>query len=275
MSPFILSSGACLLIQKYVEHVWSRYTTASLLYLPFRNPEVAEKVAVILITRGADVNAQDSHYLKRTALHEAALTDCVNLLELLILKGGKLDTLDRQLSSPLGCAIRMGHMETVKLLLAKGAPADPNHHLFNQQLILAIMNDQLTMVKFFLEEYRANCDKLNLAEAKSLEMVRYLHSKGVSLDSRGFGKRALLHITDDLNILEYAITNGADLEIKTSNGNTPLMSAASAGRYEVAKLLLKHGAKVQPVNAFDPKTAPLPVAAENANGLPIVKLLRH
>ena len=54
-----------------------------------------------------------------------------------------------------------------------------------------------------------------------------------------------------LFIAEYLIDNGADLEVRDSSGNTPLLFAAYEGRYKVAKLLLEKGADIQAKNEMN------------------------
>ena len=76
----------------------------------------------LLLSKGGDVNARDDHAM--TALHVAALRGNKPLVTLLIAKGAKLDTRDNTGQTPLHMAAMTGRCDIIRLLLERGADAD-------------------------------------------------------------------------------------------------------------------------------------------------------
>ena len=62
--------------------------------------------------------------LKETALHKAAGGGCINIVHLLLEKGGSIDAINKNDCTPLHLAVREGHTSIAKLLLKKGAPTE-------------------------------------------------------------------------------------------------------------------------------------------------------
>lgn len=91
---------------------------------------------------------------------------------------------------------------------------------------------------FFVEEVRKN----------RIEEVRTLLSQGVDVNSRDvFGDNSGLHWAASLGLAEMArllIDNGADLDIRNHDRNTPLHWAAAEGQKELVVILIAHGADV-------------------------------
>ena len=76
-----------------------------------------------LLSHGADPNIAGGNH-KRTALHEAAFNQMVDVMELLIFHGAEVNAKDDQLRTPLHFAARNVQPEAVKLLMKHGA--DPH-----------------------------------------------------------------------------------------------------------------------------------------------------
>ena len=85
-----------------------------------------------------------------------------------------------------------------------------------------------------------------------IDEVRAFISKGVDVNSRDvFGDNAGLHWAASLGLAEMArllIDNGADLNIRNEEGNTPLHWAAGEGQKELVVILIVHGADVNAHN---------------------------
>lgn len=75
-----------------------------------------------LLTAGRDVNYMSHN--NETALYVASKTSCVEIVELLLLRGADVDGSDDRMVTPLMIAVFYGHKETVACLLKHGA--DPN-----------------------------------------------------------------------------------------------------------------------------------------------------
>ncbi len=91
---------------------------------------------------------------------------------------------------------------------------------------------------FFVEEVRKN----------RIDEVRTLISQGADVNSRDvFGDNSGLHWAASLGLAEMArllIDNGADLDIRNHDRNTPLHWAAGEGQKELVVILIAHGAHV-------------------------------
>ena len=91
---------------------------------------------------------------------------------------------------------------------------------------------------FFVEEVRKN----------RIDEVRTLILQGVDVNSRDvFGDNSGLHWAASLGLAEMArllIDNGADLDIRNHDRNTPLHWAAVEGQKELVVILIAHGADV-------------------------------
>ncbi len=82
-----------------------------------KNPEINR----LLFRRGMDANRRD--WLGVTPMHTIAGKGRLDLAELFIEHGGRLDLRDEELcSTPLGWAAKFGHLEMVQYLLERGAP---------------------------------------------------------------------------------------------------------------------------------------------------------
>ncbi len=73
-------------------------------------------------------------------------------------------------------------------------------------------------------------------------------------------------------IVEYLITNGADVNLKTKHGYTPLLRAAEKGNVSIVEYLLSKGAAIDETNGFECTTA-LHAACIDFFGLNVVKVL--
>lgn len=77
------------------------------------------EVAALLLSKGADVNAQGGEY--GSALQAASARRYKEILELLLSKGADINAQGGDYGSALQAASRWGYKKTVKLLLSKGA----------------------------------------------------------------------------------------------------------------------------------------------------------
>ena len=106
----------------------------------------------------------------------------------------------------------------------------------------AICGSRAGDLDFFVEAVRKD----------RIDEVRALISKGVDVNARdAFGDNAGLHWAASLGQAEMArllIDNGADLNIRNNEGDTPLHWAAKEGQKELVVILIIHGADVNALN---------------------------
>ena len=133
------------------------------------------------------------------------------------------------------------------------------HNVVIDLMTHAVRNGDMESIKIIAEseEYKNNKDKL-------AELIR-------SKDR--YGKTSLHYIaftTEGLNIAEFLLENGADINIQGIRGYTPLNQAAFFGDIDLAKFFLEQGADSNTRNRFG--NTPLHFAVRGKH-LKIVKIL--
>ncbi|WP_246846809.1 ankyrin repeat domain-containing protein [Leptospira barantonii] len=154
--------------------------------------------------------------------------------------------------SPLGYAIEKGNIEIVQLLLEKGADAnsefDREPMLIHAQRVGGIpdLDIHLKIIRLLVEKGKANLEISSSSGGNN----RPLH-EAVSL----FGSE------HKYEYAKYFIENGADVNAKNDDGQTPLhlVTYFAEDKKEIMKLLLKHGAKINSKN--NQGQTPLHIAA--------------
>ncbi|KAI8903760.1 ankyrin repeat-containing domain protein [Gorgonomyces haynaldii] len=162
------------------------------------------------------------------ALSTAARWNRVNDCKILLDNGARIDGNQPKNCSPLALACRYNSVEFVKFLLARGA-------------------------SLFIGNERATSPLLQAVSGGSLECCRLLIQHDPSIVAWGCrsGTKNVLHRAaeqSDPSFCKILIDTGADVDVRDSDGKTPLMYAAWRGKYaEVCRYLLDMGADVQAV----------------------------
>ena len=183
-----------------------------------------EKVAELLISKGADVNTVDES--GSTPLHSAVSGGNRAVAELLIAAGAAINVKGRRDRTPLHNAVMAGHSGMVQLLIANGADANSKNDNGETPLHLA-----------FLRGHK--------------DMAVFLISKGADVNVKDQNGRTLLHRAAERGhdeLAEILITNGADVNAQDNFGEIPLHFAAVKDHKDIAELLLTNGASVDAKN---------------------------
>jgi len=231
------------------------------------------KAALEQIRAGADVNAAQPDGTR--PVHWEVYHVDYELLDTLIAKKAKVDITNEFGSSPLAEAVKLADARMVKALLDAGAgPESPNLD-GETALMVAIKTGELPIVEMLIkagakvnvvEKFHDQTPLMYAAAAgrNAPEMVKLLLAKDANVKPRALFSDWSSQITSEpraqyrpvggLTALLYAsragcygyvealIGAGADVNVPTPEGVTPLMLAIDNDHNEVAKLLLDHGA---------------------------------
>ncbi|WP_264705551.1 ankyrin repeat domain-containing protein [Wolbachia endosymbiont (group A) of Gymnosoma rotundatum] len=235
-----------------------------------------------LIDIGADINAKSR--LCSTSLHFAADSGELDIVKCLVFKGANVNAKNIDCRTPLHFAADNGNLSVIKYLIRKGADINAEDEYANIPLYFAIRNRKLEIVKYLVDKTdinnKYNDTLLHLAVCSGeLDVAKYLVSRGVDINAKSkflplhlsslrgldivgyFFKKAAsaeggyyetpLHYAvfhGNLEITEYLIEKGADVNARNRNSNTPLHLAIMKGKIDVVKVLLKHNADVNAKN---------------------------
>ncbi|XP_067434014.1 transient receptor potential cation channel subfamily A member 1b [Thunnus thynnus] len=191
-----------------------------------------------LIKHGAHLCQQNKlgHY----AVHAAAFAGAKTAMEVILKAGEELghsaeahiNYLDKSMSSPLHLAVRGGNIEAIRLCIATGAKVDQQQNDRSTPLHLACTQGATEVVKLMLSSYDRVEDIINLTDGACQTPLH----------------RAT--IFDHMELAEYLISLGADLNSIDCKGNSPLLLATSCGAWSTVALLLSKGANVNVKDGF-------------------------
>jgi len=231
------------------------------------------KAALEKIRAGANVNEAQPDGTR--PIHWAVFKVDYELLDALITKKAKTDVTNEFGATPLAEAVKVTDVRMVKTLLDAGAGVEGANLDGETALMLAIKTGELPIVQMLINaganvntvEKEHNQTPLMYAAAAKKnagEIVKLLLSKGADVKPRSLsydwpshiseeprvqyhpfgGLTALLYAARDgcLDCVEALIAKGADVNVPTPEGVTPLMIALDNDNNDIAKLLLDHGA---------------------------------
>jgi ankyrin repeat protein len=224
-------------------------------------------------TDGADVNAAQPDGTR--PIHWAVYKVDYELIEALIAKKAKVDVTNEFGAAPLAEAVKLADARIVKMLLDAGAGVEAPNQDGQTALMLAIKTGELPIVEMLVkaganvnvvEEFQNQTPLMWAATApkNAAEMTRLLLSKGANVKPRAMytdwpnqlssEPRGQYRPVGGLTALLYASRNGcydcavaligagADVNVPTPEGVTPLMVALDNDNNDIANLLLDRGA---------------------------------
>jgi ankyrin repeat protein len=206
-------------------------------------------------------------------MHFAAAGGQKEILAILVKKGVNICPKIDEAGTPLHWAAENGQYEVVKYLLSKGAEVDAMRETnFCTPLELAVRNGHKDVAKLLLSEHAIPDSHTNEGETPleiavkraDLPMCSLLIRYGANAKYRRLYGWTLLHEAPNAQIAALLINNGADVNAEAGKPDcyTPLSSASSSGRVDVANLLITRGAKVDRICAG---STPLILAAYDGN----------
>ena len=204
------------------------------------------EVCEVLLEKGK-ANIEETTPNGNTALMLAVCEGCVSSVGLLLLKGARVDTINKNGFTPLLLAAFYGHTEVCKLLIEKGseereevfAAAKGDARKVSQggrvdarergftPLLVAANNGHTDVCELLLEKGKANIEEIDADGNTALILAA----------SEGDGSTVAGHPST----VALLLSKGARVDTRAKDGFTPLLAAAQFGHTEVCKLLLKMG----------------------------------
>ncbi|XP_031416703.1 poly [ADP-ribose] polymerase tankyrase-2 isoform X2 [Clupea harengus] len=194
------------------------------------------RVAVVeyLLQHGADVHAKDKGGL--VPLHNACSYGHYQVAELLVIHGAVVNVADLWKFTPLHEAAAKGKYEICKLLLQHGA--DPTKKNRDGNAALDLVKDGDTDIQDLM---RGDAALLDAAKKGCLARVKKLCSPANVNCRDTQGRHSTpLHLAagyNNLEVAEYLLEHGADVNSQDKGGLIPLHNAASYGADDVRALL--------------------------------------
>ncbi len=156
-----------------------------------------------------------------------------------------------------------GHVETVRLLLKRGANVNIKHEVGGTALTGAVATGHLEVVKTLLDAgadlnviisdqhagpYTVLMLAMNLKNKHWLEIIDALIAAGAKINpTNGFQLSPLWYAIsrEDTTIVEALVKRGANVNLRDAEtGSTPLMEAAKYSSFQVVQALIDAGADV-------------------------------
>lgn len=228
----------------------------------------------------------------QTALHVAAASGRVEVVQVLTKAGCSPDLQDGQGCTPLHACVVKNSRDTVDALATAGADINKANAEGNTPLHLAsAAPHRLAAVGALLAAGAETTPRNNedtsaldlAAKAGHVDLIRALIGAGACVnDKDGDGRTALMLAVkaNSASAVDELLSAGADVEAHLNAESwTSLHAAAEDSHAGVVRVLLKHGANVHAKDAENDNDSPLHVAVRQAGmegALEIVKaLLRH
>ncbi|BFY98557.1 hypothetical protein BsWGS_01597 [Bradybaena similaris] len=201
------------------------------------------RVSVVeyLLEHGADVHAKDKGGL--VPLHNACSYGHYEVTELLIKHGACVNVADLWKFTPLHEAASKGKFEICKILLKHGA--DPNKKNRDGHTPLDLVKEGDQDVADLLRGDAALLEaakKGNLARVQKLATDENINCR----DTQGRNSTPL-HLAagyNNVEVAEFLLENGADVNAQDKGGLIPLHNASSYGHVDIAALLIKYNTYV-------------------------------
>ncbi len=188
------------------------------------------KTAQTLIESGASINYVGLFNYKNRSMLQIAVENHDKEMVLFLINRGANVNLNNKDKSVLQIAVENNSKEIVSLLLEKGANVN---YVYDGKVALDFTRDDeiIAILKNHGAKTKAEIDE---AARESAEQAKKQYMMNEDL---------LTAIQKhDRDRVESLISQGADVNYATSQGNTPLTFAVSGNDLEIIKLLLKNGA---------------------------------
>ncbi|XP_070579659.1 transient receptor potential cation channel subfamily A member 1-like [Ptychodera flava] len=219
-----------------------------------------------LLNRNVGVNEKLPGY-KMTALHLAARSNFTNIIRRLIKHGADVNARDDKGQVPLHLCTKEGHFEATKLFLYVGADVNARDKDHMTPLHYVASRGNASMCDLLLcygadltaKEINDITPVMFAAICGSMPTMKLLIDTGRSLnlscemfmadeDDEGSTTFLLAVARSHIEIAEYCLDIGADINAQKCNGFTALHTAAVIGYVDMTTMLVRRGAKLNVVD---------------------------
>jgi uncharacterized protein len=214
-------------------------------------------VAELLIARGAALGATDDQ--GRTPLHWAAMQGAAPLVTLLLQRGAAIDPRTRAGETPLLLASLSAHpgaADAVRQLLAAQADAGAADNEGQSPYLVARDPAIRDALKAAGAKLAPTLQSVRWAVRNDrTDLLRELIGAGAPMNTLDASGRAALHYAipyggaQKVQSVTLLLNAGADPNLASQSGDTPLDLAISADQPPLVQLLIERGANVNAVNA--------------------------
>ena len=227
-------------------------------------------VVEFLLNNGADVHAKDKGGL--VPLHNACSYGHYEVTELLVKHGATVNVSDLWKFTPLHEAAAKGKYEIVKLLLKHGADPSKKNRDGHTPLDLVKEGDQDVV-----DLLRGDSALLDAAKKGNLSRVqKLLTTDNINCRDSAGRNSTPLHLAagyNNLEVAEFLLEQGADVNAQDKGGLIPLHNASSYGHLDIAALLIKYQTIVNATDKWG--YTPLHEAAQKGRTQLCALLLAH
>ncbi|XP_014284779.1 poly [ADP-ribose] polymerase tankyrase isoform X1 [Halyomorpha halys] len=230
------------------------------------------RVAVVeyLLSHGADVHSKDKGGL--VPLHNACSYGHYEVTEMLVKHGANVNVADLWKFTPLHEAAAKGKYDIVRLLLQHGA--DPTKKNRDGAMAVELVKEGDQEVADLL---RGNAALLDAAKRGNLARVqRLVTPENINCRDTHGRNSTPLHLAagyNNVEVAEFLLENGADVNAQDKGGLIPLHNASSYGHLDIAALLIKYNTVVNATDKWG--FTPLHEAAQKGRTQLSALLLAH
>ena len=207
------------------------------------------EIVRLLIEHGADVNVEDK--LKRTPLEHAAVASRTEVVKLLIEKGANPNARNEGGATPLHVAAGSADKDTVEVLIDKGASVTLRDTGGSTPLYWAMMSanpGRREIVDIIAATGKVPSTMHLAAYIGDSARVKTFIEEGVAVNEKEAGAGTALHCAaagGQKGVAEFLLAHGADVNVRSNDGMTPLQSAVyCSDDEETVKLLIANGADI-------------------------------
>ncbi len=249
------------------------------------------ELTTLLLSYGADVNVLTEQSCT-TPLGIAAQQGRYHIAKVLLNQDAELNTCTPSGQTPLLAATRVGHIDTVRLLLTRGALVGNDPRTTSPEQLLANIDRYrhfhvLDMLMVAYPEFGIHYNPpaaspllpplmITAVLSGRIENVRFLLDSGEDPNIRDqHGKAALHHAveTEKTTMVSLLLAHNADVNVRATDGSTPLHLAALKGNISIAQMLLEKNANTALLN--NRNEAPIQLAAKRQGREMFSLLFKH